>query len=125
MRLLLDTHALIWALADPAKLARESRDRIEDPSNEIFVSAASLWEIAIKVDTGKLSVPDDLERGIFAVGFQPMEIRFPHVRRLRSLPLHHRDPFDRILVAQAMHEDLAICTRDRRISSYPVRVVEA
>jgi PIN domain nuclease of toxin-antitoxin system len=125
MRLLLDTHALIWALGEPSKLASESRGLIEDPSNEIFVSAASLWEIAIKVDSGKLSVPDDLERAIFAVGFQPLEIRFPHVRRLRSLPSLHRDPFDRILVAQAMHEDLAIATRDRRIPSYGVRVVEA
>jgi PIN domain nuclease of toxin-antitoxin system len=125
MRLLLDTHALIWTLGEPSKLSPESRKSIEDPSNEIFVSAASLWEIAIKAGDGKLSVPDELERSIFAVGFQPLEIRFPHVRRLRSLPLHHRDPFDRILVAQAMHEDLAIATRDRRIPSYDVRVVEA
>lgn len=125
MRLLLDTHALIWALGDPAKLSPESRRAIEDPSNEIFVSAASLWEIAIKAGDGKLTVPDDLERAIFAVGFQPLEIRFPHVRRLRSLPLLHRDPFDRILVAQAQHEDLAVVTRDGRIPSYGVRVVEA
>jgi len=125
MRLLLDTHALIWALGEPSKLSPGSRRLIEDPSNEIFVSAASLWEIAIKADSGKLQVPDDLERAIFAVGFQPLEIRFPHVRRLRGLPTHHRDPFDRILVAQAMHENLSIATRDGRISSYDVRVVEA
>ncbi len=125
MRLLLDTHALIWALGDPAKLSPKSRSAIEDPANEIFVSAASLWEIAIKAGDGKLTVPDDLERAIFAVGFQPLEIRFPHVRRLRSLPLHHRDPFDRILVAQAQHEDMAVVTRDGRIPSYGVRVVEA
>jgi len=125
MRLLLDTHALIWALGDPAKLSTKSRNAIEDPANEIFVSAASLWEIAIKTGDGKLQVPDDLERAIFAVGFQPLEIRFPHVRRLRSLPMHHRDPFDRILVAQAQHEDLAVVTRDGRIPSYGVRVVEA
>lgn len=125
MRLLLDTHALIWALGDPAKLSPKSRSAIEDPANEIFVSAASLWEIAIKAGDGKLQVPDDLERAIFAVGFQPLEIRFPHVRRLRSLPLHHRDPFDRILVAQAQHEDLAVVTRDGRIPTYGVRVLEA
>jgi PIN domain nuclease of toxin-antitoxin system len=125
MKLLLDTHALIWALGDPTKLSPKSRSAIEDPANEIFVSAASLWEIAIKAGDGKLTVPDDLERAIFAVGFQPLEIRFPHVRRLRSLPLHHRDPFDRILVAQAQHEDLAVVTRDGRIPSYGVHVVEA
>jgi PIN domain nuclease of toxin-antitoxin system len=123
--LLLDTHALIWALGEPAKLTLASRTAIEDPTNEIFVSAASLWEIAIKAGDGKLQVPDDLERAIFAVGFQPLEIRFPHVHRLRSLPLHHRDPFDRILVAQAQHEDLAVVTRDSRIPAYGVRAIEA
>ncbi len=122
---MLDTHALIWALGDPSKLSKQARQILEDPSHEVFVSSASLWEIAIKSADGKLSVPDDLESAIFTVGFLPLDIKFPHVRRLRTLPLHHRDPFDRILVAQALHEDLELVTRDRRILSYGTRVIEA
>jgi len=125
VRLLLDTHALIWALSDPQRLSPRARDLLEDPVHEVFVSAASLWEIAIKVGSGKLEVPDDLERSIFAVGFQALEIRFPHMRALRRLPDHHRDPFDRMLVAQAMHEGLALVTRDGQIPSYGVEVVVA
>ncbi len=125
MRLLLDTHALIWALAEPERLAEPARQAIEDPANEVFVSAASLWEIAIKCGDGKLQVPDDLERALFAAGFQALDIRFPHVRRLRSLPMHHRDPFDRILVAQAQQEDLHLVTRDGRLPQYGIPVVIA
>jgi len=125
MRLLLDTHALIWALAEPERLTERARQAVEDPANEIFVSSASLWEIAIKTGDGKLSVPDDLERALFAVGFQPLDIRFPHVRRLRQLPMHHRDPFDRILVAQALQEELTLVTRDQRIPAYGTAVLEA
>lgn len=125
MRLLLDTHALIWALAEPERLAGPARQAVEDPANEIFVSSASLWEIAIKTADGKLSVPDDLERTLFAVGFQALDIRFPHVRRLRQLPMLHRDPFDRILVAQALQEGLILVTRDLRIPAYGTAVLEA
>lgn len=125
MRLLLDTHVLLWALADPDRLIASTRTLLEDPQHEVFVSAASLWEIAIKVGLGKLEVPDDLERAVFAVGFQALEIRFPHVRAVRTLPTHHRDPFDRLLVAQALHEDLKLVTRDARIPLYGVEVIPA
>lgn len=125
MRLLLDTHALLWALGDPDRLVPATRELLEDPAHDIFVSAASLWEIAIKAGLGKLEVPTDLERAVFAVGFQALEIRFPHVRALRGLPNHHRDPFDRILVAQALHEGLKIVSRDARMPLYGVEVVPA
>jgi PIN domain nuclease of toxin-antitoxin system len=125
MRLLLDTHALIWALGDPDRLVPSTRELLEDPAHEVFVSAASLWEIAIKVGNGKLEVPDNLERAIFAVGFQALEIRFPHVRAVRHLPPHHRDPFDRLLVAQALHEELKLVSRDARMPLYGVEVVAA
>lgn len=125
MRLLLDTHALIWALGDPDRLVPSTRELLEDPAHEVFVSAASLWEIAIKVGNGKLEVPENLERAIFAVGFQALEIRFPHVRAVRHLPPHHRDPFDRLLVAQALHEELKLVSRDARIPLYGVEVVAA
>lgn len=125
MRLLLDTHALIWALGDPDRLVPSTRELLEDPAHEVFVSAASLWEIAIKVGNGKLEVPENLERAIFAVGFQALEIRFPHVRAVRHLPPHHRDPFDRLLVAQALHEELKLVSRDARMPLYGVEVVAA
>jgi PIN domain nuclease of toxin-antitoxin system len=125
MRLLLDTHTLLWALGDPDRLHPSTRALLEDSTHEVFVSAASLWEIAIKVGLGKLVVPDDLERALFAVGFQALEIRFPHVRAVRTLPAHHRDPFDRLLVAQALHENLVLVTRDARIPLYGVEVITA
>ena len=125
MRLLLDTHALIWTLGDPDRLVPSTRELLEDPAHEVFVSAASLWEIAIMVGNGKLEVPDNLERAIFAVGFQALEIRFPHVRAVRHLPPHHRDPFDRLLVAQALHEELKLVSRDARMPLYGVEVVAA
>jgi len=125
VRLLLDTHVLLWALANPERLTSSTRELLEDTSHEVFVSAASLWEIAIKSSLGKLEVPDDLERALFAVGFQALDIRIPHVRAVRALPYHHRDPFDRLLVAQALHEGLHLVSRDPWVPLYGVPVVVA
>ena len=123
MRLLLDTHALLWTLGEPAKLRNEAREAIEDEGNDVFVSAVSAWEIAIKRALGKLSAPDDLEPGIVSQGFSPLHITFHHAEVAGALPQHHADPFDRMLIAQAQAEGLTLVTRDARIPLYGVRTL--
>ncbi len=121
MRLLLDTHALLWALAAPAKLSARSAAAIRDPANTVFVSAASGWEIAIKVALGKLSADlDEIVRATADVGFEELAVTLVHARRVGALPLHHRDPFDRMLVAQAFEEGLTVVTRDGAVREYGV-----
>lgn len=124
-RLLLDTHALLWALGDPGLLTPAARDAISDPANEVFVSAASAWEMAIKVALGKLRVPDDLEEQIRISGFVALPVDIDVAFSVRLLPPHHRDPFDRLLVAQAQRDQLTLVTRDASIRQYSVRVMEA
>ena len=125
MRLLLDTHAVLWALAEPEKLSGPARSAIEDARNEVFVSVASGWEIAIKRAHGKLKAPDDLEAGLRAQGFEPLSISFHHAEQAGALPPHHRDPFDRMLIAQAQAEGLILVTRDTRIPLYGIRTMAA
>ncbi len=104
MTLLLDTHVLLWWLADPGELSRPARRAIQDGANRIYVSAAVAWEIAIKKGIGKLDAPDELEEMLEANRFLELPITNPHALALRALPNLHRDPFDRILIAQALHE---------------------
>lgn len=117
MRLLLDTHAFLWFVAADAALSAPARAAIEDARNEVFVSVASAWEVAIKVSLGKLAV-DAPSVGVFfdeqmeANGFAYLAIDPPHVFRVASLPFHHRDPFDRLLIAQALEEGMALVTRE-------------
>ena len=125
MRLLLDTHALLWWLDDAPTLSAAATAAIADPGNIIFVSVASLWEIAIKRATRKLELPDEFEEVLSQQGFQFLDVKAGHTFGLRSLPLLHRDPFDRMLVVQAQVEDLRIVTRDARIISYDVPILEA
>jgi PIN domain nuclease of toxin-antitoxin system len=123
MRYLLDTHSLLWAIGDPGTLARAARDVIASESNIIFVSSASLWECAIKASIGKLDLPDDFFDSISQTGYEVLPIRISHLNVYRSLPLHHRDPFDRIFVAQANAEALTLITRDPEIAKYDVRLL--
>jgi PIN domain nuclease of toxin-antitoxin system len=123
VRVLLDTHALIWALEGSPKLSKTARSLIESSQNEVLVSAASAWEIAIKKALGRLSVPDDLIEAIDASGFTRRPIGFAEVRRLESLPPLHADPFDRMLVAHALEESAAIITRDPAIARYAVTTI--
>jgi PIN domain nuclease of toxin-antitoxin system len=102
MTLLLDTHVLLWWLCHPGQLSRHAKKAIQDGSNRVYVSAAVAWEIAIKKSLGKLSVPDDLEEMMDANRFITLPITIPHALAVLTLPDHHRDPFDRMLVAQAM-----------------------
>ena len=124
-RLLLDTHAALWALSEPEKLSRSARTALENAENEVFVSVVSGWEIAIKRALGKLEAPDDLEAAIRMQGFEPLLMTFHHAEQAGALPLHHGDPFDRMLIAQARAEGLILVTRDSSIPLYGVRTLLA
>jgi PIN domain nuclease of toxin-antitoxin system len=125
VRLLLDTHVLLWALGDPGELKDEARSAIVDPDNEVLVSAASTWEIAIKGALGKLRAPDDLSHHIAAAHFEELPITIEHTLTAGALPRHHADPFDRLLVAQAQLEGVALLTRDERLELYDVSTLAA
>lgn len=126
MRLLLDTHALLWWLADDPKLGRAAREAIADPDAIVHVSAASLWEIAIKANLGKLDLGGaDLAVEVPANGFVELPIGARHALAAGALPRHHDDPFDRMLVAQAQLEDLVVVSRDPTFPRYGVSVLSA
>lgn len=124
MRLLLDSHTLLWAVTDPGKMKLATRQYVEDLSNDVYVSAASLWELQIKAGKGKLTLPAGFSHAIPRLGFVQLPITFQHADAIRHLPLHHQDPFDRMLVAQAIVEGLTLVTRDGWIQRYPVPVLE-
>jgi PIN domain nuclease of toxin-antitoxin system len=124
MRYLLDTNVLLFLFAQPARVKKSVRDTLADPTSELYVSAASAWEIAIKVAIGKLSLPGDsrsyVVRRMQALRMQSLSITLDHAFAMRSLPAHHNDPFDRLLVAQAQIESMTIVTKDRLIMQYAV-----
>lgn len=124
-KLLLDTHTLLWWLADDSQLGPHTRALIEDGRNAVFVSAASAWEISIKKTLGKLDAPDDLDSLLEHEGFEKLAISFFHGEKAGELPPLHRDPFDRMLVAQAQAEGLDIVTRDQMIPKYGVKTIDA
>lgn len=121
-RLLLDTHVFLWWRGEPSRLSPEVRSRIAT-AELVFVSAASAWEAGIKVALGRLILPDTIEAGVLASGFEKLLITFPHAERAASLPVHHRDPFDRMLVAQAQIEDLTLVTHDGLLRPYDVEIL--
>ncbi len=125
MKLLLDTHVVLWALGSPERLTPAARKVLQEPEHVIFASAVSAWEIEIKRAIGKLDAPDDLLEQLALLRFSELPLRLTHVRALSRLPAHHPDPFDRMLVAQAAAEDLVFVTRDRRMRSYPIRCLAA
>lgn len=125
MNVLLDTHVFLWWLDDDRRLRSDVRTVIEDPTNVVAVSAASVWEIAIKCATGKLKAPEDIPTLLRDSEFDALPITVEHAQIAGSLPRHHDDPFDRMLIAQAMLEDFTLVTRDRRIFDYEVAVLEA
>jgi PIN domain nuclease of toxin-antitoxin system len=121
--LLLDTHTLLWSLGDVDRLSPVVRDVLAEGATTAYVSAASIWEIAIKRRSGKLKAPDDLAQKIAQASYDELAISHRHAELAGALPLHHQDPFDRMIVAQARCEGFTIVTRDRRISSYGVPVL--
>lgn len=125
MDYLLDTHALIWWLSNPKMLKEAARAVIADPRHTVSVSIASIWEIGIKTSLGKLDVPDDLDEQLRIHRFEVMPITIRHVKSMKQLPWHHRDPFDRMLVAQAQVEGCAIVTRDKKLMLYDISTEHA
>jgi PIN domain nuclease of toxin-antitoxin system len=127
VKLLLDTHAFLWWVEGAPALGRRARAEVANPDNEVFFSIASCWELAIKLSLGKLRLTQSLERFIpeqlTRNGFVLVGVEFRHVAGVADLPFHHRDPFDRLLVAQALLEELAIVSADRIFRKYGVTVV--
>ena len=124
MNLLLDTHAVLWFVAGAAELRSEARGAIET-ADRTYVSSASIWELAVKHARGRLIAPDDLPERLHDLGFIELALGWEHARVAGELPLHHRDPFDRMLVAQAIVERLTIVTRDDMIGRYGVPIIAA
>jgi PIN domain nuclease of toxin-antitoxin system len=122
---LLDSHILLWMLTDDERLKAPIRATLVQAAPQVFVSAASVWELSIKHALGKLPMPDDLVQATLASGLQPLPITLAHALAAGALPPHHRDPFDRMLVAQAQLEGLTLVTHDARIRPYDVSVLWA
>jgi len=124
MRVLLDTHVWLWMWGEPERLRNEARTLVEDPANELHVSAVSAWEIATKSAAGRLRLPSSAEAWLSDPrrrrDVTELPISFAHAIRAASLPPHHRDPFDRMLVAQAQAEDLVLLSADRQLAAYEV-----
>jgi PIN domain nuclease of toxin-antitoxin system len=121
MKLLLDTHVFLWWDAKDPQLPEDYRAAIAAPANDVFVSAVSVWEIAIKRSVGKLKFAGSAHNAVVRHGFQHLPITSEHAEWAGSMPERHRDPFDRMLVAQADHEKLVLMTVDSQVLSYPVR----
>lgn len=124
MKCLLDTHALLWWLTDDLQLGQSAKDLIADPANDIIVSIVSLWEVQVKVRVGKLDA--DLQKlldEIAAQAFELLPIEPKHLLHLKALPMHHKDPFDHLLISQAISEGLTFISNDRHAPSYPVQVM--
>jgi len=122
VKLLLDTHLLLWAAGEPRRLSRRAQSLLNDPENDLVFSAASLWEVAIKHGLGRDDFKVDariLRRGLLDNGYEELAIRSDHVVATEGLPRIHRDPFDRILVSQATTEGITLLTTDSLVSQYP------
>ncbi len=123
MRLLLDTNALIWSMARRERIPATALEAIEDRSNNVFVSVVSAWEIEIKAAKGKLELPTDLDSAFAAQSFVHLPVTMKHAYAVETLPPHHRDPFDRMIIAQAHLEGMTLVTSDTEIPRYPVAVL--
>ena len=123
MKLLLDTHTAMWWLADDDRIGEQVSRHLTDETNQVLLSAVVVWEVAIKRSLGKLDAPDDLVSILLGAGAQPLPVTLDHAAAVETLPWHHRDPFDRMLVAQALTEDAAIVSRDEPLSAYGVSIV--
>jgi PIN domain nuclease of toxin-antitoxin system len=125
MKVLIDTHVLLWGLQGEEKFSRRVQKLL--PNSDVWISVASLWEIMTKVQVGKLTLPtpvgDYLSARLKANGVRILPLTFDHVKRVEELPLHHRDPFDRMLIAQALEENVPVITGDPLFPQYPVQVI--
>lgn len=125
MKYLLDTHGFLWLTSGDPRLSATARALLKDPDAEIFLSVASLWEIAVKVNIGKLTLDDDFKpfvtNQMIAYRIDRLDVTIEHLSTLIALPLHHRDPFDRLIIAQAVAENLPIISVDVKFDAYPVK----
>ena len=124
-RLLLDTHAFLWWISDDSILRRNAHAAIADPRNDIFVSAITAWEITVKRLKGQMNAPDNLAAMVDEKAFTHLPLAFHHAEQAARLPMHHKDPFDRFLIAQAQAEGLTLVTRDTHMQLYGVRTLRA
>ncbi len=125
MRFLLDTHSLLWTVFEPDKLSTEAQEIIVDHNNIICVSLISLWEISIKQNIGRLNIPKEFFEVVSKGGFEMLGLTMDQIKKYRTLPLYHRDPFDRMLIVQARQQKLILITRDSEISKYDVEIIKA
>jgi PIN domain nuclease of toxin-antitoxin system len=123
VRLLIDSHVFLWWAEASSALGAAARNAIADPTNEVLISIAALWELMIKASLGKLNLPADLETMVTRQRFSVLPIAFVHLRRIGTLPRVHRDPFDRMMIAQALAEGIPIATGDRIFTAYEVQIV--
>ena len=123
MKLLLDTHAALWFLGGDERLSDSARRHVVDDTNVVLLSAAVAWEVSIKRSLGKLAVPDEYVSLLVGAGVQPLAVSVEHAAAVQALPWHHRDPFDRMLVAQAGVEGAALVSRDDALRAYGVTVL--
>ena len=126
MRLLLDTHAFLWFLNGDPRLSKRARHAMEDEASELFLSTASVWEMAIKAGLERLTLPSSVEEYVaekIAEGFRILPIEWTHAAAVQQLPAHHRDPFDRLLIAQSKEEDMSLVTGDSVFKAYNIRVI--
>ncbi len=125
MNLLLDTHVLLWWLDDNPTLSKAARSAISEATNIVFISAAVIWEIRIKQSLGKLKIPKNFREVLEGQPFENLDIAVEHAHKIALLENYHRDPFDRILIAQAIVERFTLITRDENIMKYKVPVIKA
>jgi PIN domain nuclease of toxin-antitoxin system len=123
VRFLIDSHAFLWWVEASPALGAGASAAIIDPTNEVLISIAGLWELTIKIASGKLSLRTELETIVANQGFGVLSITFSHLRRLAGLPRLHRDPFDRMMIAQALTEGIPIATSDRVFAAYGVQIL--
>jgi PIN domain nuclease of toxin-antitoxin system len=123
--LLLDAHAIVWWFTDPSRLSASARSSIVHPGNEVLVSAASVWELAIKRANGNIDLAGDMAASIEQAGFAGLPITFADATAATALPRHHHDPFDRMLIAQAIRLEALVVTRDPMFAKYEVEVLAA
>ncbi|MGL4880369.1 MAG: type II toxin-antitoxin system VapC family toxin [Waterburya sp.] len=125
MKFLLDTHSLLWTVFEPDKLSTEAQEIIVDQQNIICVSLISLWEISIKQNIGRLDIPKEFFEVVTTGGFEMLPLSIAQIEQYQKLPLHHRDPFDRMLIVQAKEQKLILITRDSEISKYDIKLLKA
>lgn len=123
MNLILDTHIILWWLDNNAKLPEKYLKAISDSNNICFISSAVIWEISIKSALGKLEIPGNFTDILQAEGFSELPVSWNHAAMVRKLPFHHKDPFDRLIIAQTIIEDLTLLTVDKIISEYGVKIL--